>query len=109
MSITLEEAHELVDQIFSQQGVLAPAVAPEVEPDEDFEDEVLAPANARIVRTKSSGDRVYYLDEDKKTRQWVTNPQVVDDLGFRMEDVQEVDDEELLKYQMAAALYKVDG
>lgn len=64
------------------------------------------PEGKRVVRTKSSGDRVYYIDEEKKTRQWITNPDVLTSLGFGMEDVTDVEDAELLKYQMAAALYK---
>lgn len=65
------------------------------------------PEGKRVVRTKSSGDRVYYLDEDKKTRQWITNPEVLQGLGFEIGDVVEVEDQELLGYNMAAALYKV--
>lgn len=65
-------------------------------------------ANKRVVRTKSSGDRVYCIDEDKKLRQWVTNPDVLKGLGFEASDVQEVDDNELLSYAMGPALYKVD-
>lgn len=66
------------------------------------------PEGKRVVRTKQSGDRVYMLDDVKKTRQWVTNPEVLKGLGFEIEDVVEVEDSELLKYQMAAALYRVD-
>ena len=78
----------------------------ETEPAEPIEDE--APADKRVVRSQSSGDRVYMLDEIKKTRQWVTNPQVLAGLGFTPQDVKDIEDIELLKYQMAAAIYKVD-
>lgn len=64
------------------------------------------PKDKRVVRTKSSGDRVYLLDEIKKTRQWVYNPEVLDSLGFTMGDVQEVEDSEILKYGMGAAILK---
>jgi hypothetical protein len=52
------------------------------------------------------GDKVFLLDEVKKTRQWVTNPDVLTGMGFDMSDVQEVDDSVLMGYQMGAALYK---
>lgn len=66
------------------------------------------PAGKRAVRTKSSGDRVYVLDEEAKTRRWVTNPEVLKSVGFEIGDVVEVDDSELLSYQMAPALYRVE-
>ncbi len=78
----------------------------ETEPAEPIEDE--APADKRVVRSQSSGDRVYMLDEIKKTRQWVTNPQVLASLGFTPQDVKDIEDIELLKYQMAAAIYRTD-
>jgi hypothetical protein len=62
-----------------------------------------------VVRTKQSGDRVYLLDEEKKTRQWLTNPEVMKKLGFEMGDVKEVKDEEILTYAMGSAIYRVDG
>lgn len=65
------------------------------------------PKDKRVVRTKSTGDRVYMLDEAKKTRAWVTNPEVLKSLGFELTDVTDVDDNELLKYQMNPALYRV--
>lgn len=64
------------------------------------------PEGKKVVRTKSSGDRVYLLDEVKKTRQWVTNPDVLDSLGFELGDVGEVDENEMLKFQMGPALYR---
>lgn len=67
------------------------------------------PEGKRVVRTKSSGDRVYVLDDDKKTRQWITNPDVLKGIGFEIEDVEEVEDNELLKYQMGPAIHRVDS
>jgi len=65
------------------------------------------PEGQRVVRTKTSGDRVYLLDDNKKTRQWVATPEVLQGVGFEMEDVIEVNDAELLKYQMGPAIYKI--
>lgn len=106
--MTREEAHRLVDDIFNQEalGKLQPDVPEEVET--AAEPRVL-PEGKRVVRTKSSGDRVYLLDEVKKTRSWVTNPDVLQSLGFEVGDVVEVDDGTLLKYQMTSAIYKADG
>lgn len=66
------------------------------------------PKDKRVVRTKSSGDRVYLLDDVKKTRSWVTNPDILKSLGFELTDVGEVDDAEFLKYQMNPAIYRVE-
>lgn len=65
------------------------------------------PEGKRAVRTKSMGDRVYVLDEEKKTRAWVTNPDILKATGFELTDVVEIDDSELLTYQMSQALYRV--
>lgn len=100
-----EEAHKLVDQIFDASGADIGEVT--FTPAEEKVERVL-PEGQRAVRTKSSGDRVYLLDEVKKTRQWVTNPDVLAGLGFESQDVQEVDDSILLKYNMGPAIYKVD-
>lgn len=90
-------------------GVSAPVASPTNEITE-VKDERVLPEGKRVVRTKSSGDRVYLLDEVKNTRQWVTKPEVLAALGFEAGDVQEVEDTEMLKYQMGVALYKVsDG
>ncbi len=74
---------------------------PDTAPDREL------PKDKRAVRTKSSGDRVYILDDQTKTRRWVTNPEVLKSIGFEISDVVEVDDNELLSYQMAPALYRI--
>lgn len=78
---------------------------------EETEVEVAAdhPAWQRVIRTKSTADRVYLIDEEKGTRQWVTNPQILEGLGFSQADVVEIEDEEMLKYQQAQALYRADA
>jgi len=101
--MTREDAHKLIDELFDS------APSEDVTQIEVEEKERVLPEGKRIVRTKSSGDRVYLLDDEKKTRQWVTNPEILDSLGFIMEDVTEADDNDLLKYQMGPALYRVDN
>lgn len=99
--MTREEAHKLVDQLFDSKPVEGKEV-----PDEPKRE---LPKDKRVVRTKASGDRVYLIDENKKTRAWLTNPEVLKASGFEIGDVQEVDDSELLKYQMAPAIYRVES
>jgi len=66
------------------------------------------PKDKRVVRTKTSGDRVYLIDEVAKTRAWITSGEILTSLGFDMDDVKEIDDMEMLKYNMASAIYKLD-
>lgn len=111
--MTREEAHKLVDQLFDNTNgyeeelmTLDTSMLGNIE---QFSAETRVPElpeGRRVVRTKTSGDRVYFLDDDKKTRQWATNPEVVDSLGFTLADVVEVEEDELLKYQMGPAIYK---
>lgn len=106
MSMTRQEAHNLVDQLFDS---LESEAIPQADIAAKEAPERVLPEGKRVVRTKSSGDRVYYIDEEKKTRQWVSKPEILDALGFIMEDVVEVEDSKLLKYTMASPLYKVDN
>lgn len=111
--MTKEEAHKLIDELFdlkekqpapTSEGITtATSEAIPVEPKREL------PKDKRVVRTKSSGNIVYLLDEIKKTRQWVTSPKILEQLGFQMADVKEVEDNEMLKYQMSSALYRVDN
>lgn len=114
--MTREEAHKLVDDIFDRAVVASPEVVAqspqsiEAQGEHVPEEPVrVLPEGKRVVRTKSSGDRVYLIDEVKKTRQWVTNPEVLKSLGFEIGDVNEVDETEFLKYQMGSALYRVEN
>jgi len=117
--MTREEAHHLVDYMFDNEHTVSGLEAGQLKihvvednksdmwpedsmptPFEEIDAEVSAvsepeteaevPVDKRVVRTKSSGDRVYMLDEVRKTRQWVTNPDVLKGLGFTPEDVKEI-------------------
>lgn len=92
----------------SLRQIAGPSLDDEL-PETNAPAERVLPEGKRVVRTKTSGDRVYLLDETKGTRQWVTNPEVLKSLGFESSDVTEIDDDELLKFQMGPALYRVDG
>lgn len=103
--MTREEAHALVDKIFNE--VENPSVAFAASPaNEITEVRRVLPEDQRVVRTKTSGDKVYLLDENKKTRQWITNGEVLAGLGFEMNDVTEVDDATMMRYNMGPALYR---
>ena len=86
------QINEVIDR-WVDNTVVAPAV-------EEAEAERELPKDKRVVRTKSSGDRVYLLDEVKKTREHVKGPEELDKTGFIMADVQVIEDTELLGYQM---------
>lgn len=103
--MTRDEAHKLIDQLFDAQEPTAVVTMPE-EPEEPAEERKL-PEGKRVVRTKSQGDRVYLLDEIKKTRHWLTKPEILEAQGFTMADVGEVTDTELAAYAMAAPLHTV--
>ncbi len=114
--IDVQGLRAVIDEAITKWAAGANADKPEVASPENEISEVIdeptAPARVlpegkRVVRTKSSGDRVYCLDEVKKTRQWVTNPEILAGLGFEPNDVVTVEDDELLKYQMGPALYKL--
>jgi len=49
-----------------------------------------------VVRTRGSGDRVYYVLKGK--RQWVENPDILRKLGFDFSDVNEIEDVKLTEY-----------
>lgn len=99
--MTKDEARqlkELIDGLISDETLEAPTTpTPERK----------LPEGQRVVRTKSSGDKVYLLDDTKKTRAWITNGDVLTALGFTQMDVTEIDDVDLFKYQMSLAIYKV--
>lgn len=108
--MTREEAHQLIDEIFNAStGHSITGEVVEAEVVEATAPERVLPEGQRVIRTKNSGDRVYMLDDNKKTRQWITNGDVLTGLGFEFGDVTEVDDNELLKYNMGPAIYRVEA
>lgn len=108
--MNIVKLHELIDQWYQEELKGSQSISPPTITTESVEVKRELPKDKRAVRTKSQGDKVFYLDDVKKTRQWVTSPEVLDSLGFEIGDVTEVSDEELLRYQMSTAIYKpVDG
>lgn len=62
----------------------------------------------RAVRTKSTGDRVYLIDDNAKTKVWITSPEIMSKLGFEMADVEDSEDSELVNYAMKPSIYRID-
>lgn len=112
--MTREEAHKLIDQIFDGNEAAGIGVStvtfnpPQTTNESATEEPRVLPEGKRAVRTKTSGDKVYLLDEGKKTRQWVATGEVLSSLGFEQSDVVEIPDTELFKYSMGATLYRVE-
>lgn len=108
--------HAAVDEAITQWAAGAAPEGPVGPPADTPNTEVLdetpvrtLPEGKRVVRTKSSGDRVYLLTENGMTRQWLTNPEVLKDQGFEQTDVVEIEEEEMQKYSMGPAIHKVNG
>lgn len=110
--MTREEAIKLVNEIFDAKENLnqhtmvdeaAELAIPRDEPEEEKKREL--PEGQRVVRTSNTGDRVYLLDDNTKLRHWLQNPTALENAGFQMGDVVEVEDTEMLKYQMGPPKY----
>lgn len=98
-----EEAHKLIDSLFNeheQASIVTFAPPAAVKPERTD--------GKRAVRTKSTGDRVYLIDDNAKTKAWITSPEILSKLGFEMADVQDLDDKELIEYRMAPSVFKVN-
>lgn len=106
MKLSREEAHKIIDRMFdASEPMEVSAISIKAEPDVPLSE---TPKDKRVIRTKSTGDRVYLIDETAKTKAWVTTEDILTKLGFTQADVQEVDDSALVGYAMTASIYKVD-
>lgn len=61
----------------------------------------------RAVRTKGTGDRVFLIDDNEKTKAWITSPEILASLGFEMSDVVDLEDSELIDYKLSPSVYRV--
>lgn len=98
-------AHDALDQAITQWST---GVAPTDSPTASVEDKPERTDGKRAVRSKGSGDRVYLLDDNAKTKAWITSPEVLAKLGFEMLDVQDIEDLEFAAYKMSPSIYRVD-
>ena len=113
MSLNIVKLHQLIDQWAADER--AKEQTPETPVEATVVPEAPKPEGKRVVRTKTSGDTVYFIDEVKKTRQRIVGsnmtpgPDIVESLGFQMGDVGEMDDTEMAQFQQGAPIYKVDA
>lgn len=105
--IDVANLRKMLDETVTQW---AAGVAPTDSPTASVEDTPVKADGTRAVRSKGSGDRVFLLDDNAKTKRWITSPEVLKELGFEAGDVVEVEDSELAGYQMSPSVYRVvDG
>ena len=64
------------------------------------------PEGKRLVYTKESGDRRFLIDEVKKTRQWVTKPELLEGLGLQLDDAVLIEKPEFERYQQGSPIYR---
>ena len=50
-----------------------------------------------VVRTKSTGDKIYLIEDNK--RKWIRNPETLNLLGFKFGDEKTINFADLLKYE----------
>lgn len=99
----LARLHQLIDEWAGVSGItFTPAETAPEEPKKEL------PKDKRVIRTKSTGDRVYLIDDTAKTKAWVTSAEILEKLGFTMADVEEVEDSALVGYAMTASVYRVE-
>lgn len=106
--MTREEAHKLVDSLFDAENSIDTAGSSNTGDSEPEAPKRVLPEGKRVVRTDSTGDRVYLLVEETMTRHWITNPEVLDSLGFEINDVIKITDDEMIRYQVGTPKYDGD-
>src|SRR4051812_21676120 len=94
VTMDIQALHQLIDDWAAKQPSATvtfgtPVPDSEIPPQEEPKREL--PKDKRVIRTKSTGDRVYLIDETAKTKAWVTSAEILEKLGFTMADVEEVE------------------
>lgn len=103
--IDVANLRKMLDETVTQW---AAEVSPTDSPTASVEDKLPRTDGKRAVRTKSTGDRVYLVDDNAKTKAWITTPEIMAQLGFNMSDVVDLEDSELVGYQMNPSIYRVE-
>lgn len=103
--VDVANLRKMLDETVTQW---AAGVSPTDSPDAAVEDKPLRTDGKRAVRTKSTGDRVYLIDDNAKTKAWITSPEIMAKLGFDMSDVVDLEDSELISYEMKPSIYRVE-
>lgn len=106
-NVDVTQLRKLIDEAITQWEAGGSAdVSPE--PTAAVEDKRPRTDGKRAVRTKTSGDRVFLIDDNAKTKAWITSQEILNKLGFEIEDVQDLPDEELISYQQVPSIYRID-
>lgn len=103
--IDVANLRKMLDKTVTQW---AAGVSPTDSPDSAIVDKPERANGKRVIRTKDTGDNVYLIDDNAKTKAWITKPEILEGLGFTMADVQEIESSSLVGYQMQPSIYKVD-
>lgn len=103
--IDVTTLRKLIDEAITQWVA---GTSPDDSPDTAVVDKPERTDGKRAVRTKGSGDRVFLIDDNAKTKAWITSPEIMAKLGFEMSDVVDLEDSELISYQMSPSIYRVD-
>lgn len=105
--VDVTQLRKLIDEAITQWVAGGSAdVSPE--PTAAVEEKLPRTDGKRAVRTKSTGDRVYLIDDNAKTKAWITSPEILTKLGFGMNDVVDLEDSELISYAMSPSVYRID-
>ena len=106
----IQGLHQLIDEWAAKQSAQGEPPPPPAETKREL------PKDKQAVRTKSTGDKVYILDDKLKTRQWVQSstpgvdgPTLLKELGWEMDDVVEIDDTEFIRYNPGPLISKADA
>lgn len=106
-NVDVTQLRKIIDEAITQWVAGGSAdVSPE--PTSAVEDKPERTDGKRAIRTKSTGDRVYLIDDNAKTKAWVTSPEILTKLGFTMNDVVDLEDSVLVSYQMSPSIYRID-
>lgn len=106
-NVDVTQLRKMIEETITQWAAGGSAdVSPE--PTAAIEDKPARTDGKRAVRTKGTGDRVYLIDDNAKTKAWITSPEILAGLGFEMADVVDLDDSELISYVMSPSIYRID-
>lgn len=72
----------------------------------EVKEEKPKPEGKRAARSPATGDKVYILDTKEKTKHWVTTEKILQEQGWELGEVENLEDSELNEYRLGAALYR---
>ena len=72
----------------------------------EVKEEKPKPEGKRAARSPGTGDKVYILDTKEKTKHWVTTEKILNEQGFELGEVENLEDSEINEYRLGAAIYR---